>query len=98
VGYARSGDPDTSHDAAASINTAYVEGLVMSALEFFPEGATSIQLAKALGLTPWSISPRMKPLRQKGLVVDSGERRTGTSRRRSIVWQRVETLDDGLGD
>jgi hypothetical protein len=83
---ARSSDPETSHAAAASLNTTEMEGMVLSALQMLPEGATTIQIARALNLAPWSISPRMKPLCAKGFVMDSTRRLKGSSGRNSIVW------------
>jgi hypothetical protein len=85
--HARASDPQTSHDAAASLQSTELEFRVLDALVTgFANGATSIQLAEHLHMAPWSVSPRMRPLCEKGFVMDSGRRLTGTSGRKSIVW------------
>lgn len=87
---ARSSDPATSHDAAASLNATEMEQFVLLTLQrCFPSGATSIQIAEALHTAPWSISPRIKPLRKKGFIRDSSRRLVGPSGRSSIVWELV---------
>jgi len=45
--------------------------------------ATSHELAERLGLSLVTVSPRLAPLRRKGLVVEAG-RRDGRT-----VWRRV---------
>jgi hypothetical protein len=82
----RADDPDTSKDAGASISTAELEAIVLDLLvEIGP--STTHELAAEAGIHLVSISPRMAPLRRKGLVEDSGERRVGASNRKSIVWR-----------
>ena len=60
-----------------------LEGAVLAALR--KHGAmTTHRIAEVTGLTVVTVSPRIKPLRLKGLVEDSGAREL----RRSI-WQAV---------
>lgn len=87
--WARGTDPRTSHEAAASIRLSELQDTVLQALKIIPGGATSLELADALCMSPWSVSPRIKPLVKKGLVRDSGRTRMGVSGRASIVWEAV---------
>ena len=51
----------------------------------------SFELAKATGISYRSIQPRTSELRDKGLISDSGNRRTDPETGRdSIVWQLVK--------
>ena len=89
--YARSraSDPHTSRQAAASINTTPLEQMVVDAIaEHGPK--TSFELADILGLSLVTVSPRLRPLADKGYVKDSGMRRVNVSRRKSIVWKLSE--------
>jgi DNA-binding MarR family transcriptional regulator len=78
--YARRTDPQTSHDAADRVDVNRLEGIVLEAISN-SRGLTSKEIAEVTGLDKWSVSPRIKPLRKKNLVWDSGKRRD-----RSIVW------------
>jgi len=85
-GFARSGDPATAHDAAASVNATRLEQVVLDALmQLGPK--TSFELADALGLSLVTVSPRLRPLADKGLVEDSGQVKVNPSGRKSIVWR-----------
>ena len=67
--YARSSDPDTSHSAAERMRMSRLERDVYQfLLDHYPVAYTSIEIAKAMGKDKWSISPRLKPLMDKGLV------------------------------
>src|ERR1700748_3204028 len=87
--FARHSDPSTSHDAAAQVNTTRLEAIVVWTLPKYQEGLTSIAIAQLSGEPEWSMSPRMKPLREKGKIFDSGEtrKRFGTHGRSSKVWK-----------
>lgn len=85
---ARSTDPGTSYEAAASVNTTDLEARVLVALHWFPCGATTYELAEFMQASLVSISPRMKPLASKGLVRDSGTRKRGPSGRNQTVWMK----------
>lgn len=88
-GRSRRLDPDTSKKAAASIPVADLEGRVLRALKLSRAGMTTHELAWLLKVDLVSVSPRMRPLVDKNLVQDSGERRRGESGRASIVWKAV---------
>lgn len=89
VGRSRRNDPQTAKAAAKSVTVADLEVKVLDALRRHYDGLTTHQLAEYLDASLVSISPRMAPLRKKGLVFDSGERRKGSSGVKSIVWKAV---------
>lgn len=77
---ARRTDPQTAHDAAATVDTTMGESLVIEALtRFGPMNTTEI--AAKIGRPRENISSRLRPLERKGIVKDSGARRGS-----SIVW------------
>lgn len=83
-------DPPTSAAAAASIAGALpqLEQEVLAVLRARGEqGATTHELAALMGASLVSVSPRIAPLRERGLVRDSGQRRKGDSGRFSTVWR-----------
>lgn len=49
-------------------------------------GLTADELAARLKLDRWSIQPRTSELRRKGLIRDSGQRRTNSTGKLAIVW------------
>lgn len=79
-------DPETSHEAALSVQPTNLEAQVLECLRGFDQGATSHELAASLGLDLVTVSPRLKPLCKKGLVIDSGVRRMGENGRARTVW------------
>lgn len=88
--YARNEDPDTSHEAADNTEgeiASHLEKKVIKALELNPQGLTNHQIVEITHIVWNTITPRVRPLVRKGLVVDSGERRTGPTNRRCIVWK-----------
>lgn len=88
--YARTEDPETSHEAAEGVDVAELERRVYSALKLRgKEGATSHELSALTKIHIWSVSPRLKPLRRKNLVEDSGERRYSPMGKRCIVWRAI---------
>lgn len=99
---ARGSDPQTSHDAAALVDVTDLEGRVLDWLGRAGDfGGTSEEIANGLGVPRVSISPRLRPLLNKGRVLDSGLRRLSTSRRACIVWWRVPeaaAVHDPRGD
>lgn len=87
---ARSTDPETAHDAANQTrgsNAARLSGLVLTALAARGP-STSEELASYLGESLVSVSPRLRPLARKGLVVEDGKRKTASGSS-AIVWRRV---------
>lgn len=84
---ARTSDPSTSHDAAASVHSTSLEAKILDKLKSYAApGATTYELAAALALSLVSVSPRMKPMQKKGLVRDTGYRARGASGRQQIIW------------
>lgn len=89
---ARSTDPTTSHQAAFEFdpNVTAIEKRILDELGTFGRGGmTTHALAAVLGLELVTVSPRMKPLRVKGLVRDSGRRSESLSGRKRIIWERT---------
>lgn len=82
--YARRSDPETSHEAAGRIDAKSIEQRIVSYLADHQDGGTTNELAGWLGLPLVSVSPRMKPLEEKGRVKRSVRRRN-----RSIVWVKA---------
>ena len=79
--YARRSDPDTSHEATHRVDASAIEKRILSVL--ISEGNLNTkEMAELTGIHVNSISPRMKPLEEKGLV-----RRTDERRGHSIVWE-----------
>lgn len=86
---ARSGDPPTSKDAAASMALELPELLraVFTVIrEAGAHGATLDDLVAATGRDKVSVSPRPAQLRDLGLIRDSGRTRMGKSGRQQISW------------
>ena len=81
----RNDDPFTSQDAFGSIDATRLEALVLDAIRCKP--MTSHELAEHLDLSLVTVSPRLRPLVNKGLAQDSGERRRNPSGRNAIVWR-----------
>jgi predicted transcriptional regulator len=82
---ARRTDPETSHEAARSINITRLEKVVLDA--FISHGEmTTHELAQVTSLELVTVSPRVRPLVRKGLIRDSGRRKIGESGRPSIIW------------
>lgn len=79
--HARTTDPQTSKDAAQRVNAAELEARVLAVLRVAPEGKTSHEIAAVLDRPLVSVSPRMKPLESRGLVVRDGRREGRT------VWR-----------
>lgn len=78
---ARATDPETSHEAAASVDTSELEALVLDTLRRHPDGLTTKEMARVTGEDRVTLSPRCRPLARKGLIVEAGKRDG------SIVWR-----------
>jgi DNA-binding MarR family transcriptional regulator len=89
--YARNTDPGPSHAAAEAVDATKLEALTLAVLRRFPCGLTSFEIAEILGLEWSSISPRMKPLEERGLVVRTAERRN----KRTVWVARADALAVG---
>lgn len=86
---ARVTDPDTSQAAAALVNTEKRESEVRDAVWALGT-ATNYEIAIRMNEPQIaSISPRIKPLRQKGLLRYTGHKRRGGTNRMMRVWECV---------
>lgn len=88
-GAARSGDPDTSHDAAESVRVAELERAVLRAIHDLGGKATSEDVAIYTGIDLQSITPRFAPLARKGVIARTSDRKPGRSGKARIVWMKV---------
>lgn len=84
---ARARDPQTSKLAAASVDVTPMEAHVVGALKAYPDGLTTHEISEITRMSLVTVSPRMKPLAEKGYVVDSGTTRLGENNRKRIVWK-----------
>lgn len=79
---------ETSGDAAASIDCGRLQRMTLRAIrEAERHGRTAEEAAQRLEIPRVSIGPRTSELRKKGLILDSGQRRTNrSSGKRAVVW------------
>ncbi len=83
-------DPDTSVDAANSVDATALEAEVLRAFRaFYYSGLTSEEAADWLRMELGSVTPRFRPLEAKGYIYRTAERRPGKSGRNRIVWKLV---------
>jgi DNA-binding transcriptional ArsR family regulator len=89
--FARRADPDTSRLAALGVacDVSHLEAVVLRTLHMNRQGLTSHEIAAATGLSLVTVSPRLRPLVNKGKIEDSKERRSGDGFRSSIVWKAL---------
>lgn len=92
---ARGTDPVTSHAAAFGVDVTQLERRVLYTLTLVPlnAGLTSEELAERLELPVVSVSPRLRPLADKGLIYEAGTR-AGLSNRQRIVWKLAPPPDE----
>ena len=89
---ARAGDPDTSHDAARSLDAATVRASQEAVLTFLRERGpmTDYELVRRYDREPRQsesgLRTRRSELTAAGLVLDTGSRVRLPSRRYAIVW------------
>ena len=83
----RTNDPDTSHQAAQSVDTTRLEDLVYATVaRFARRGCISDEVRALHPDTPYSsITARFAALMEKGYIVDTGVRRQGASGRNQRV-------------
>lgn len=82
----RASSPDTSHEAAQSIDTTRLEAMVYEAVCAFSGGCIQDDvLSRFPGFPYSSVTARFRALLDKGLIVDTGERRKGRSGRSQRV-------------
>jgi DNA-binding HxlR family transcriptional regulator len=88
---ARRSDPETSKQAAISLDPTETETLVLEVIRLFPEGCIFDDILRELPtIREGSISPRLKPLTKKGLIEETGELRKGKSGRNQRVLRCVK--------
>jgi hypothetical protein len=64
-----------------------LQNMAQSAIsEAGARGLTADELAARLDMDRWSIQPRTSELKRKGLIRDSGRRRTNATGKMAIVW------------
>jgi len=88
--YARRTDPNTSHEAARHVegHLTFLEQEVFRSINSSGEaGQTIAEVERKTGIAIQTCSPRLAPLRRKGFIYDSGERRVGNTNRKQIVWK-----------
>jgi len=88
----RTNDPDTSRDAAYSVDTTKLEALVFNTIKRFSRGGC-IQddvLKKLPGYPYSSVTARFRALLDKSLIEDTGDRRPGRSGRMQRVLRVVQ--------
>ena len=85
---ARNTDPSTSHEAMSAPTATQLEALVLDVLRKHPDGLTTEQLAEITDISLVTVSPRLRPLTNKGFVGQSG-RRQNRSGRSAIVWKAL---------
>ena len=93
IGAYRWDDPDTSIEAAGSIDATRLEGIVLATLARHPAGLTSEEIADDNGIRIASITPRMAPLVRKELIVRTDEKRPGVSGRDRYVYKLVPSKE-----
>lgn len=72
--HARAGDPDTSHAAADTAGRSDLQALALAGLASLGGRGTSKEIAAHVGVGRDSISPRMKPLENRGDVRRDGKK------------------------
>lgn len=85
-------DPDTSHQAAVSIDSKGLEQMVFNAIKSHGDlGCISDQILQQFNHLPYSsVTARYRALLDKGLIEDTGERRSGRSGKPQRVMKAKE--------
>lgn len=80
---------DTSHAAALAMlhELSRLESVVLAFLKHRQDGATDEQMQGALHMNPNTQRPRRVALVEKGLVIDSGQKRKTWAGREATVWR-----------
>lgn len=86
---ARTGDPVTSHEAAASFDTTSLEFLVLGVIKLSGRygciGDDVVRSLPLLGIQ--TVSPRYAPLERKGFIFRKGDKRKAKSGRSQLVMR-----------
>jgi hypothetical protein len=89
AGLARHTDPGTSKAAARDFSSIGVAAAVLRAVREAAMGLTIEECAGITGLSLVTVSPRFRPLANRGLIRDSGRRRRNHSGKLAIVWTAI---------
>lgn len=91
LAFARSTDPDTSHDAAKSFDPTALEAKVLEIIrEYGTDGCIADQIIQRFPHEQsHTITPRFAPLMRKGWIEDTGDRREGHSGRLQRVVRAI---------
>lgn len=93
----RAESPDTSRAAAFAVDTTRLEAMVYEAVLSFPVGCIQDDvLARFRDLPYSSVTARFRALLDKGLIVDTGDRRCGRSGRSQRVLMAAVLLVEGV--
>ena len=77
---------DTSNEAAHTVDTSKLEGMVYETIRKFPRGCISDEVRAQFPAYPYSsITARYRALIDKNFIQDTGERRPGRSGRNQRV-------------
>lgn len=97
-GLARSTDPDTSHESAASVDANRLEMIVLEEFKGAKKGLTAEELSRRLpGLPLNSITPRIAPLVRKGYLMPTGRRKASSGRsQRVLEWVEPDDEEQSL--
>jgi DNA-binding MarR family transcriptional regulator len=87
TGCARRSDPAASKEAAAKVDVTRTEGIVLDALRKWGPMSTR-EISRKTDIDRLSISPRMKPLEERGKVKRLEERRDGCT-----VWSLANSKE-----
>lgn len=92
--FARKSDPQTSHEAAASVDSVTeTQQYILEALQQPRNDYDMIQTFRSMlnapAVSDQSIRSRRAELVESGLIEDSGQRQQMPSGRWSIVWERT---------
>lgn len=88
----RRNDPETSHEAAQSVDTNRMEQIVYETIASFHAGCIADQVLEKLSMFPYSsVTARFSALNRKGLIEYTGQTQKGRSGRN----QRVMTISKG---
>ncbi len=88
------GSAETSAEAAADIDCGRLQRMVLRSIRHAKKaGRTAEECAMVLHLPRVSAQPRTSELKAKGLILDSGRRRTNpSSGKRAVVWVATEYM------
>ena len=93
VARARTDDPSTSHEAAASMEVHLGQLIDRVRRHIYDQGATGAtaeETSDALGVDKQSITPRFKSIIEKGFLIESGYERQNRSTRWALVRKHAQ--------